>query len=63
MFLVLPLLLGSVALDFAQYQSQDEFVFLKWSPLTKAACMAIILFWIFFLTAADFEQPFVYQAF
>jgi D-alanyl-lipoteichoic acid acyltransferase DltB (MBOAT superfamily) len=63
MFLVLPLLLGSLALDFAQYQSQDEFVFLKWSPLTKAACMAIVLFWIFILTAADFELPFVYQAF
>jgi hypothetical protein len=63
MFLVLPLLLVALALDYAQYQSQDEFVFLKWSPFSKAACMAIILFWLFILTAADFELPFVYRAF
>lgn len=63
MFLVLPLLVVSLVLDFIQYRSQDEFVFLKWSPLAKAACMAIVLFLIFILTAGDFEQPFVYQAF
>lgn len=63
MFLVLPLLLGSLMLDFIQHRGEDEFVFLKWSPLTKAACMAIVLFWIFVLTAGDFEQPFAYQAF
>ena len=63
MFLVLPILFGSVVLDFIQYRSGDEFIFLKWSPLTKAACMAIVLFWIFILTAGDFEQPFIYQAF
>jgi hypothetical protein len=63
MFLVLPLLLGSLVLDFIQYRTEDEFIFLKWSPLTKAACMAIVLFWIFILTGGDFDQPFVYQAF
>ena len=63
MLLILPLLLGSLLLDFIQYRSEDEFIFLKWSPLTKAACMAIILFWIFILTAGNFEQPFIYQAF
>jgi alginate O-acetyltransferase complex protein AlgI len=63
MFLVIPLLLGSVVLDFFQYRSEDEFVFLRWSPLAKAACMAIVLFVIFILTGGDFEQPFVYQAF
>jgi alginate O-acetyltransferase complex protein AlgI len=63
MLLVLPLLLGSVVLDLIQYRSEDEFIFLKWSPLTKAACMAIVLFLIFIVTAGDFEQPFVYQAF
>ena len=63
MLLVLPLLLGSLVLDFIQYRNEDEFIFLRWSPLTKAACMAIVLFWIFILTAGDFDQPFVYQAF
>ena len=63
MLLVLPLLLGSLGLDFIQYRSEDEFIFLKWSPLKKAACMAMILFWVFIVTAGDFEQPFIYQAF
>lgn len=63
MLLVLPLLLGSLVLDFLQNRGEDEFVFLKWSPLTKATCMAIVLFWIFIVTAVNFEQPFVYQAF
>jgi D-alanyl-lipoteichoic acid acyltransferase DltB (MBOAT superfamily) len=63
MFLVLPLLIISLLLDFLQYRSEDEFIFLKWSPWTKAACLAIILFWIFIVTAGNFEQPFVYQAF
>ena len=63
MLIVLPLLLGSLMLDFIQYRSEDEFSFLKRTPLTKATCMALVLFWIFILTAGDFEQPFVYQAF
>jgi alginate O-acetyltransferase complex protein AlgI len=63
MFLVLPLLFVSLVLDYIQYHSKDEFIFLKWPPLTKAACMAIVLFLIFILTAGNFEQPFVYQAF
>jgi alginate O-acetyltransferase complex protein AlgI len=63
MLFVLPLLLGSLVLDFLQNRGEDEFVFLKWSPLTKATCMAIVLFWIFIVTAGNFEQPFVYQAF
>ena len=61
--LVLPLLLGSLVLDFIQDRSEDEFIFLKWSPLTKAVCMAIVLFWIFIVTSGNFEQPFIYQAF
>jgi D-alanyl-lipoteichoic acid acyltransferase DltB (MBOAT superfamily) len=63
MFLVLPVLFGSMVLDFMQYRSEDEFIFLKWTPLMKAACMAIVLFLIFILTAGNFERPFVYQAF
>lgn len=63
MFLVLLPVLGSFVLDYLQYRSEDEFIFLKWSPPAKAACMAIVLFLVFILTAGDFEQPFVYQAF
>jgi hypothetical protein len=59
----LPLLLGSLMLDLVQNRSGDEFIFLRWSPLTKAACMAIVLFWVFILLGGDFEQPFVYQGF
>jgi len=63
MFLILPLILVSLVLDSIQHRSEDEFIFLKWPPLMKAACMAIVFFWIFILTAGDFEQPFIYQAF
>jgi hypothetical protein len=60
---LLPILLGSLLLDWLQYHSQDEFIFLKWSPFAKAACMAIVLFWLFMVTGGDFEQPFIYQSF
>ena len=63
MLLVVPILLGSLALDFIQYRNQDEFIFLKWTPLMKAACMAVVLFWIIFMTAGNFDKPFIYQAF
>jgi len=63
LLLVLPILFGSLLIDVLQYRSQDEFVFLKWSPLARAACMAVILVFVFIATGGDFEQPFVYQAF
>lgn len=63
LILVMPILLGSLAIDILQYRSQDEYVFLTWSPPVRAACMATILFLVFIATAGDFEQPFVYQAF
>lgn len=63
LFLVLPILLGSLLLDILQYREQDEFIFLKWSPFVRAACIAMILFLVFIATGGDFEQPFVYQAF
>lgn len=61
--MVLPLLLGSLVLDFIQYRSGDDAIFVKWHPLAKAAGMAIVLFWLFIVTAGDFGQPFIYQAF
>ena len=63
LLLVMPILLGSLLIDFLQYRKDDEFVFLKWSPLVRAACMAVILLFVFIATGGDFEQPFVYQAF
>lgn len=63
LFLVFPILFGSILIDLLQYRSQDEFVFLKWSPLARAACMAAIILFVLIATGGDFEQPFVYQAF
>ena len=63
LFLVIPILFASLLIDLIQYKSEDEFVFLNWSPLARATCMAIILLLVFIVTGDDFEQPFVYQAF
>lgn len=63
LFFVMPILFGSLLIDLLQSRSQDEFIFLKWSPFTQAACMAMILLLVFIATGGDFEQPFVYQAF
>ena len=63
LFLAVPFLLASLLIDLIKYKSDDEFVFLNWSPLARATCMAIILLMVFIVTGDDFEQPFVYQAF
>ena len=62
-FIALPVLLLSLAIDFLQYSKKDEFIFLKWPRLVKAGCMAVILVLVFIVTGEDFKQPFVYQAF
>jgi hypothetical protein len=63
LLLLLPILFTSLIVDWFQYRHQDEFIFLKWSPLPKAACLAIVLFWLFIVSGEDFEPPFIYQAF
>lgn len=63
LLLVLPILFLSLVIDILQYRNQDEFVFLKWSPPARAACMAVILFLVYLMTGGDFEQPFIYQGF
>jgi D-alanyl-lipoteichoic acid acyltransferase DltB (MBOAT superfamily) len=63
LLLVLPVLFLSLVIDILQYRNQDEFVFLKWSPLARAACMAVILYLVYLVTGGDFEQPFIYQGF
>jgi alginate O-acetyltransferase complex protein AlgI len=61
--IALPILLLSLLLDYWQYHAQDEFVYLRWPRFAKAACMAIILFLVFLVTAGNFQEAFVYQAF
>jgi hypothetical protein len=63
LFLVAPLLGLAVALDVAQYYSQDEFVFLRWPRLAQATCLATTMFFIFIVTESDSGEPFVYQGF
>ena len=58
MFFVMPILLGSLLIDFVQYRSQDEFIFLNWSPLAQAACMAVILLLVFIATGRGFPTAF-----
>jgi alginate O-acetyltransferase complex protein AlgI len=60
---VVPFIILSLMIDFLQYHSQDEYIFLKWPRLAQAACLAIVLLSIFITTGGDFEQPFVYQGF
>jgi hypothetical protein len=57
------ILFGALLIDVLLYCSQDEFIFLKWSPLARAACLAVILLFISIAIVGDSEQPFVYQAF
>ena len=63
LLLAVPVLLASLLIDLLQYRGQDEFVFLKWHPIARAACMAVIILFVFIATGGEFEQPFVYQAF
>ena len=63
LLLTVPVLFASLLIDILQYRGQDEFVFLKWHPIARAACMAVIILFVFIATGGDFEQPFVYQAF
>ncbi len=63
LFLVFPIVAVSLLMDILQIRTQDEYVYLRWPRLARAACMAIILLLIFIVTGGDSEEPFVYQAF
>jgi D-alanyl-lipoteichoic acid acyltransferase DltB (MBOAT superfamily) len=64
MFLVAPILVGAIGLDWLQYHYQDEFVFLRWPRLAQAFCLAIVLLFVFIATGGGgVGEPFVYQAF
>jgi D-alanyl-lipoteichoic acid acyltransferase DltB (MBOAT superfamily) len=63
LFLAIPIVLVSLGLDYFQYRSRDEFIFLKWPRVAQSASLAVIFFSILAISGGDFEQPFVYQAF
>lgn len=63
LLLVVPILFTSLLIDILQYRGQDELVFLKWTPLARAAGMALVVLFVYLITGGDFEQPFIYQAF
>jgi hypothetical protein len=60
---VMPFLLGSLLIDLLQCKGKDKFIFLKWNPMARAACMAVIILFVFIAVVGDVEQPFVYQVF
>jgi D-alanyl-lipoteichoic acid acyltransferase DltB (MBOAT superfamily) len=60
---VAPIILLSLLVDFLQYRSQEEFVFLKWPSTAQAACVAAIFVLIYLITGENFEHPFIYQSF
>lgn len=63
LLLVMPVLFASLLIDILQYRGRDELVFLKWSPLARAAGMALVILFVYLITGGDFEQPFIYQGF
>jgi D-alanyl-lipoteichoic acid acyltransferase DltB (MBOAT superfamily) len=63
LFLVFPVLAVSLLMDVLQMRTQDEYIYLRWPRLARAACMAIILLLVFIVTGGESEEPFVYQAF
>ena len=63
LFLVAPLLGLVVALDWVQYRSQDEFIFLRWPRLAQATCLATTILLLIIVTESGSGEPFVYQGF
>ncbi len=62
-FLVFIFLLPALWLDWVQNHSEDELVLLTWSPVAKAALLAIALLVTFVFTLSEPGTPFVYQGF
>jgi alginate O-acetyltransferase complex protein AlgI len=61
--LTVPLLLLALAIDWFEYRSQDETVYLRWPRLAQATLLAVAIFFILIISQADYEEPFVYQGF
>ncbi|MBE2199763.1 MAG: MBOAT family protein [Anaerolinea sp.] len=60
---VVPLVLFSVGLDWAQNYRHDEVVFLRWPRPIQAALLAAAIFLILIVTQGEEREPFVYQSF
>jgi alginate O-acetyltransferase complex protein AlgI len=63
LLIALALMVVGLAADWAQSRRREEFIFLLWPRLAQAGLMALILFGVWILSAADATVPFVYQGF
>jgi len=50
-------------IDWVQYRRKDEFVFLSWPPLARAALLAVAALAVFLFGRAQVNEPFIYQGF
>jgi|GEM_PF-3535327 len=53
----------SLLIDFFQYRSRDEVVFLRWPPFLRALLLAVALLAVFLATRFQPAAPFIYQGF
>jgi hypothetical protein len=64
LFLVVPLIIGAIGLDWIQYHYRDEVIYLRWPRLAQAFCLAVVLLLLFISTGGEgVGEPFVYQGF
>ncbi len=61
--LIVPLILVSVGLDWAQRRGHSETVFLRWPRPVQAALLAVAIFLLLIVKQGEGEAPFVYQGF
>jgi D-alanyl-lipoteichoic acid acyltransferase DltB (MBOAT superfamily) len=60
---ILIVIVPALWLDWIQYKTQDELVFLRWPQPVRAALLALALLLTFMVTQATTSPPFVYQGF
>jgi D-alanyl-lipoteichoic acid acyltransferase DltB (MBOAT superfamily) len=61
--LILVIILPALGLDWVQYRSRDELVFLRWPRLIQATLLALAMLATFVLTQSESGAPFIYQGF
>ena len=59
----LACIVPAVWIDWVQARGRDETVFLRWSPMARAAALAVALLVLFLAAQRDVDAPFVYQGF